>query len=185
MENAMEKGSRFRTVDLCCIALLAVVMVVCAWVTIPGPVPFTLQTLAVFAALVLLGGRRGTFAILVYLLLGAVGLPVFSGFRGGLGALLGATGGYILGFLAAGLLYWLVTAKLGNRLPAVIWACTLGMGACYAFGTVWFIAVYTVQTGPMSLGGALGACVLPFVPFDALKIALAILLSRKVGKFLN
>lgn len=183
MENTME--NRFRTVDLCYIALMAVMMAVCAWISIPGPVPFTLQTFAVFAALVLLGGRRGTFAVVVYLLLGAVGLPVFSGFRGGLAALLGVTGGYILGFLAAAALYWLMTAKLGDSLPVVVCGCVVGMAACYAFGTAWFMALYTAQTGPMTVGGALSACVLPFIPFDALKIALAILFSRRVGRFLK
>ena len=94
-------------------ALFAVLLTVCAWISVPLPVPFTLQTFAIFAALGILGGRRGTWAVAVYLLLGAVGLPVFSGFRGGLGALLGTTGGYILGFLALALVYWLVTALLG------------------------------------------------------------------------
>ena len=177
--------SRLRTLDLCYIALFAVLMAVCAWISIPGPVPFTLQTFAIFAALVALGGKRGTLAVVVYLLLGAVGLPVFAGFKGGLAALLGATGGYILGFLAAALLYWLLTAKLGSRLWVVILACVVGMIACYAFGTGWFVTVYTAQTGPMTWGGALAACVIPFLPFDAIKVALAILLARKTAKFLH
>ena len=185
MEKTMTAPSRLRTLDLCYCALFAVLMAVCAWISIPGPVPFTLQTFAVFAALVTLGGKRGTLAIGVYLLLGAVGLPVFAGFKGGLGALLGTTGGYILGFLAAGLLYWLILAHLGDSLPVVIGACAVGMVACYAFGTAWFVAVYTAQVGPMSWGGALAACVIPFLPFDAGKIALGIFLSRKMGRFLK
>ena len=96
------KGT-WRPVDMAYIALFAVLLTVCAWISVPLPVPFTLQTFAIFAALGILGGRRGTWAVAVYLLLGAVGLPVFSGFRGGLGALLGTTGGYILGFLALAL----------------------------------------------------------------------------------
>ena len=174
--------TRFRTVDLCVCALFAAVMAVCAWISIPGPVPFTLQTFAVFAALVTLGGKRGTVAVTVYLLLGAVGQPVFAGFKGGPAALFGATGGYILGFLAAGLLYWLITARWGDRLGVVIAACAAGMLACYAFGTAWFVQVYTAQTGPMTVGGALAACVFPFVPFDAGKIALAIFLARRLRK---
>lgn len=185
MNHTALSTARLRTVDLCYIALFAVLMAVGAWISVPAPVPFTLQTFAVFAALVTLGGRRGLLSIIVYLLLGAVGLPVFSGFRGGLAALLGVTGGYILGFLAAGALYWLITAKLGDRLPVVICACIIAMATCYAFGTAWFITIYTAQTGPMTVGGALAACVIPFLPFDALKIALAVLFSRRVGKFLN
>ena len=136
---------RFRTVDLAYIALFAVVMAVCAWISIPMTVPFTLQTFAVFAALGTLGGRRGTYAVAVYLLLGAVGLPVFAGFQGGLGALLGTTGEYILGFLASALVYWLVTAHLGNSLPVTVVAMALGLAVCYAFGTAWFLVVYADQ----------------------------------------
>ena len=106
-------STRLRTRDLTHIALFAVLMAVCAWITIPMTVPFTLQIFAVFAALATLGGRRGTYAVAVYLLLGAVGLPVGAGFQGGLGWLLGTTGGYIVGFLCIALIYWLMTAKLG------------------------------------------------------------------------
>ena len=85
--------------DMAYIALMAVVIALCSWISVPAAVPFTMQTFAVFCALLLLGGRRGTFAVALYILLGAFGLPVFSGFRGGIGALLGPTGGYIVGFL--------------------------------------------------------------------------------------
>ena len=97
--------SRFSTRDMAYIALMAVLLAVCSWISVPAPVPFTLQTFGVFCALGLLGGRRGSTAVLLYILLGAVGLPVFSGFQGGLGKLLGPTGGYILGFLLSALLY--------------------------------------------------------------------------------
>ena len=96
---------RLRTRDLTYVALCAVLIAVCAWISIPAPVPFTLQTFGIFAALTLLGGRRGCYAVAVYLLLGLVGLPVFAGFQGGAGTLLGVTGGYILGFGAAALIY--------------------------------------------------------------------------------
>ena len=99
--------SRLRTLDMAYIALFAVLMAVCAWITVPLPKPlvqFTMQTFAMFMALTTLGGRRGLYAMVVYLLLGAVGVPVFSGFRGGLGVLLDTTGGYIIGFVAAALL---------------------------------------------------------------------------------
>lgn len=181
----MKNCASLRTIDLCHIALFAVLMTVCAWISIPAPVPFTLQTFAVFAALVTLGGRRGTLAVVVYLLLGAVGLPVFSGFRGGAAALLGTTGGYILGFLAAALVYWLCTTRLGEGLRVVIPACVLGLAACYAFGTAWFVTVYTAHTGPMTVEAALAACVLPYLPFDALKIGLAIGLSRRLRTHLH
>ena len=98
-------GTRTKTTDLVYTALCAALIAVCSWISVPAAVPFTLQTFAVFAALNLLGGKRGTTAVLVYILLGAVGLPVFSGFKGGPGVLLGTTGGYIIGFLFTGLLF--------------------------------------------------------------------------------
>ena len=179
---------RFRTLDLAYIALFTVLMAVCAWISVPMPkplVPFTLQTFAVFAALTVLGGRRGTCAVTAYLLLGAVGLPVFSNFQGGPGALLGTTGGYILGFLAAALVYWMLTARLGESLPVCITACLLGLAVCYAFGTAWFLAAYARTTGAVGLMTALGWCVFPFILPDLVKIGLAILLSRRVRKFLK
>ena len=93
----------FSVRDLTRVALMTAILAVCGWITIPLPepmVPFTLQTFGVFLCLLLLGGRDGTLAIAAYLLLGAVGAPVFSSFRGGLGVLLGSTGGYLTGFLA-------------------------------------------------------------------------------------
>jgi biotin transport system substrate-specific component len=90
------------------VALGAVLIIICSWLTVPFAVPFTMQTFAVYCALLLLGGRRGLLAVLLYILLGAFGLPVFSGFRGGIGALLGPTGGYILGFLLCALLFRLL-----------------------------------------------------------------------------
>ena len=110
-------AARLRTVDLVYVALFSVLIAVCAWISIPATIPFTLQTFGIFAALTILGGRRGTYATVVYLLLGAVGLPVFSGFQAGIGTLLGATGGFILGFAAQALVYWLLTAHLGTSVP--------------------------------------------------------------------
>ena len=178
-------SSRLRTVDMAYIALFAVLMAVCAWITIPMTVPFTLQIFAVFAALVTLGGRRGTYAVIVYLLLGAVGLPVGAGFQGGLGWLLGTTGGYIVGFLCIALIYWLMTAKLGEALPVVVTACVLGLVVCYAFGTAWFLVVYARNSGPIGLMTALGWCVFPYIIPDLVKLALAVFLSRRVKGFLN
>ena len=118
-------------------------------------------------------------------LLGLAGLPVFAGFQGGAGTLLGVTGGYILGFGASALVYWLVTTRLGTALPVSILACVLGLVVCYAFGTAWFLVAYARASGPIGVTAALGMCVLPFVVPDLIKLALAALLSRRVGKFLR
>ena len=173
--------SKWRAVDLAYTALFAVLMMVCAWITVPLTVPFTLQTFGVFAALGTLGGRRGTYAVAAYLLLGLAGLPVFSGFRGGPGVLLGTTGGYILGFLALALLYWAVTARLGQRPVVMAAAMVLGLVVCYAFGTAWFLVAYARTAGSIGLWAALGMCVFPFVVPDLAKIALARLRSRQLA----
>lgn len=119
------------------------------------------------------GRRRGTYATVVYLLLGAVGLPVFSGFQAGIGTLLGATGGFILGFAAQALVYWLLTAHLGTSVPAMAAAGVISLAVCYAFGTIWFLTVYARSTGPVRLGTALSWCVIPFIQPDLGKLALA------------
>lgn len=178
-------STRLRTRDLTYIALFAVLMAVCAWITIPMTVPFTLQIFAVFAALATLGGRRGTYAVAVYLLLGAVGLPVGAGFQGGLGWLLDTTGGYIVGFLCIALIYWLITARLGESLPVSIAASVLGLLVCYLFGTAWFMAVYARSTGPVGIMTALSWCVFPYVIPDLLKLVLAVTLSQRVKGFLR
>ena len=181
MRELSWKKRAWRTVDLAYTAIFTGLLMVCTWISIPvPPVPFTLQTFAVFAALGTLGGRRGTWAVLAYLLLGAAGLPVFSGFQGGIGVLAGATGGYIAGFLIAALLYWGITARMGTGLPVMASAMALGLMVCYAFGTAWFLVAYT-GADSMGLWAALGLCVFPFVVPDLAKLTLAILLSRRLA----
>ena len=184
-EHSVPASSRLRTLDMAYIALFAVLMAVCAWITVPMTVPFTMQTFAVFAALAVLGGRRGLYAVAVYLLMGLVGLPVFSSFQGGPGVLLGSTGGYIVGFLVSALVYWMVTARLGESMPVVLLSCVLGLAVCYAFGTVWFMVVYARTTGPVGLAAALGWCVVPFVVPDLVKLGLAVTLAGRVKKYLK
>ena len=165
------------------VALMAVVISVCAWITVPFAVPFTMQTFGVFAALLLLGGREGLAAIGLYLLLGLVGLPVFSGFRGGLGHLLGPTGGYLIGFLFSGLAYLLTEPLMDRARPfARVALCFAQMLLCYLVGTVWFVAVCAREGRPYGFRAALGLCVAPYVLPDLLKLALAEALSRRLKK---
>lgn len=160
------------------VAIFAVLIAICSWISIPTLVPFTLQTFGVFVAVGVLGGRRGTFSVLVYILLGAIGLPVFAGFSGGIGALMGTTGGYIIGFLFSGLLYWGITKAAGDKLPIMIVSMVLGLIVCYAFGTVWFMVVWAKTNEAIGVGTALGWCVIPFIIPDLCKIALAVALSK-------
>lgn len=156
-------------------ALFAALLAVCAWICVPVPdIGFTLQTFGVFLTLGLLGGKWGSVSVLLYLLLGAAGLPVFSGFRGGLGALLGVTGGYLWGFLFSALTYWALE-KLG-QLPAMI----AGLLVCYLCGSLWFLAY---------AGGGLDfillRCVVPYLIPDAIKLWLAWSLSSRLKKMYN
>lgn len=179
----MEKTTqpKFRTVDMAYIALFAVMIAVCSWISIPATVPFTLQTFGVFLAVGVLGGKRGTLAVLVYLLLGMVGLPVFAGFSGGMGCLLGSTGGYIVGFLFSALVMWAMERLLGKKPWVLALSMVLGLIVCYAFGTVWFMQVYAKTTGAIGLWTALGWCVFPYIIPDLVKIVLAMVLCKRLA----
>ena len=164
------------------IALFAALFAVCAWISIPAAVPFTLQTMGLFITMGLLGGKRCTLAVLLYLLLGAVGIPVFSSFRGGFAVLAGVTGGYLIGFLIAALVYWLITA----RSPGKLWLMILGMAAGllvdYVFGTAWFMLLYAETYGAIGLSAALSMCVIPFIVPDVIKLGLAVTLVKALPK---
>ena len=179
------KKNRLSTADLTVIAVCTVLITVCSWISIPSVVPFTLQTFAVFCVLETTGGRRGTLAIVVYILLAAMGIPVLHGFSGGPGAVLGTTGGYLLGFVLIGLVYWLNEKVLGTALPARIAALLLGLILCYAFGTAWFIVVYARNSGPVGLDTALSWCVLPFIVPDLVTLVLAVLLASRLRKIIR
>ncbi len=155
-----------KTKQLVRIALMAAVLCVLAPWKIPvGPIPITLASFGVYLAAGVLGPLEGTIAVVVYVLLGAVGVPVFSGFTGGAGCLLGLTGGYILGYIPCAAVSGLL---MGRNAP--LWrralALVAGTAVLYALGT----AMYCIQSGK-ALAAALAACVLPFLPLDAVKIA--------------
>ena len=174
-----------QTRNIVYIALFAVLLAVCSWISIPTAIPFSLQTLGVFLAVGLLGGRRGTLAVLVYILMGAVGIPVFSQFTGGVGILLGTTGGYIIGFLFSAFVMWAMEAALGKKPWVLALSMILGLIVCYAFGTAWFMVVYARTTGAIGLGTALTWCVVPYLIPDAVKIVLALFLCRRLSGLLK
>lgn len=150
--------------------MMAALVAVTAPFAIPvGPVPMSLCSWMVCLAGYVLGGRRAVAAVAVYVLLGGVGMPVFSGFTGGLGKLLGPTGGYILGYLPlAACAGWAAERFPQNRWVQLA-SMALGTALLYAMGTAW----YCVQAG-VTLESALGVCVLPFLPTDCLKLAAAL-----------
>ena len=178
-------ASALRTTDIAYIGLFVAAMAICSWISIPLVVPVTLQTFAVFLAVGLLGGKRGTIAVCAYIFLGAIGVPVFAGFGGGPGALLGQSGGYIIGFIFTALIMWGVTKALGEKLWAMALGMVLGLIACYAFGTLWYMMIYTRSTGPVGVMAVLGWCVFPFIIPDLCKIALALFLTRRLRRMIR
>lgn len=163
-------------------SLFTAVLAICAWISVPmGDSVITLQTFGIFLTLGLLGGRRGSVTILVYLLLGTIGVPVFSAFRGGFGALLGTTGGYIFGFMLTALLYWFLTSFRDTPLTRLI-AMVLGLFVCYGCGSWWYLTRY-LSAGGFTLGAVLLKCVVPYLIPDAVKLTLAWLLTARLKRF--
>ncbi len=159
-------------------AVFAALCAVCAWITVPFAVPFTMQTFAVFLACLILGGGQAAVCLGVYLLIGALGVPVFAGMNGGVGVLLGPTGGYIVGFVVLCLLYAGLTRIFPRKKPYKILALVIGLAVLYLFGTVWFVVRYT-GGGGIGFTAALMKCVVPFILPDLLKLALAFLIADR------
>ena len=177
------KEKSFSVRDLTLTAMMAAMLAVCSWISIPVlQIPVTLQTFGVAFALILLGGRNGLGAICVFLALGAAGAPVFSGFKGGLSVLGGPTGGYLVGFVFMGLVYILVTHKREDNKVWQAVGLAAGLLVCYAFGTGWFMAVSAAAGNVRSIGAVLMLCVVPFLLPDGVKLAGAIILGNEVKK---
>lgn len=179
MPHITRFSQRRRTLALVQIALSAACLALCAWITIPFLVPFTMQTFAVFAILLLFGWKRGILALLLYLAIGAIGLPVFSGFGGGLGILLGPTGGYLIGFLAIALVYALWGKCLQARPSLALFALFCGLLVCYAFGAGWYCLLYAEGR---SFWQILEVTALPFLLPDLIKLLLAGLVAAAVKR---
>lgn len=173
MHTASHNSAR----DMAYIAMSTALISVCAWISVPSAVPFTMQTFAVFLTAGVLGSRRALAAVSLYVLLGAIGLPVFAGMQGGLGVLVGATGGYISGFLPAAFIAGLRHSGKRDGIVDII-LMILALLVCYTFGTLWYALGYL--GGMEGIGAALTACVLPYVIPDLLKIFLAAAVARRL-----
>ena len=167
----------------------AALMAASAWISVPSllpsMVPFTMQTFGVCLIGAVLGLRLGLRSVCGYILLGAVGVPVFSLFRGGLTVLAGPTGGYIIGFVFTVLAVGAVSDWVEGRFWPTVLSMAVGTVLCYAFGTAWFMVVYTKANGAVGLGTVLSWCVFPFILPDLVKLALALTIARRVQPMLS
>lgn len=171
-----------KTRDIVYMSVFTAMISICSWISIPASIPFTLQTMGVFTTVGLLGGKRGTLTVLTYILLGAIGIPVFAGLTGGISVLLGTTGGYIIGFLLSALLMWGIETIMGRNQIVLAFSMIAGLIVCYVFGTAWFMMIYTQHSGVIGLSTVLGLCVIPFIIPDLIKIGVALFLINRLKK---
>lgn len=176
--DTTEKKEKLSVKDITLIALMAAVICVLGPITIPiGPVPLSFANLAIYLTVILLGWKKGTISVLIYLLIGLVGLPVFSNFSGGVGKLFGPTGGYLLGYLFVAMVGGLFTEKFAGKKYMYMLGMVLGTMCMYTAGTIWL-----AYQGNLSFAAALWAGVIPFIPGDMIKIIIAVLAGMQIKK---
>ena len=171
-------NQKIRTKQMVLIALMTAVTCVLGPLSIPlpfSPVPISLTNFAIFLAIFVLGMKNGTISFIIYLLLGAVGVRVFSSFRGGLQVLAGPTGGYLIGFIFLALIMGFALDHFDRKLVPTIIGMIIGMVVCYAFGTVWLAKLLS-----LSFKEGLMMGVIPYLPGDAAKIIIAAIVGPKL-----
>lgn len=171
-------NQKIKTKQMVLIALMTAVTCVLGPLSIPlpfSPVPISLTNFAIFLAIFVLGMKNGTISFIIYLLLGAVGVPVFSSFRGGLQVLAGPTGGYLIGFIFLALIMGFALDHFDRKLLPTIIGMIIGMVVCYAFGTVWLAKLLS-----LSFKEGLMMGVIPYLPGDAAKIIIAAIVGSKL-----
>ena len=171
-------NQKIRTKQIVLIALMTAVTCVLGPLSIPlpfSPVPISLTNFAIFLAIFVLGMKSGTISFIIYLLLGAIGVPVFSSFRGGLQVLAGPTGGYLIGFIFLALIMGFALEHFDRKLVPTIIGMIIGMAVCYAFGTVWLAKLLS-----LSFKEGLMMGVIPYLAGDAAKIIIAAIVGPKL-----
>lgn len=179
--TAAKTNSKFTIQQIAMIAVMTAVTCVLAPLSIPiGPVPISLTNLVIYFSLFILGTKKGTISYLIYLLIGLVGIPVFSSFTSGPGKLFGPTGGYLIGFIPLALIAGFFIDHFRNKKALCFLGMILGTAVCYALGTAWL----AVQAH-MGFQSALMAGVIPFLPGDFIKMILALLIAPQIRKQLD
>lgn len=165
--------------DIAITALFTAVIILSAWICVPFSIPLTLQIFAVVAVSVSLGCKRAVAAVSTYLLLGAVGLPVFAGFKGGFSVLFGATGGFLFGLLTVALIVGFSSEKCAKTSFKILFS-VLALVICWCIGAVWYSAIYSV-----SFLSVLALYVLPYIVPDIVKTILGIYVGEKIKRFIK
>lgn len=178
--DGAKKKKLFSTGQMALIGVMTAVTCILGPLVIPlpiSPVPISFTNLAVYLAVYVLGTKAGTISYLVYLLLGFSGLPVFSGFTGGIVKLAGPTGGYLVGFIFMALIAGWAIDRFPGKYALQAAGMVLGTAVCYVFGTVWL-------AGQLGIGFAagLGVGVIPYLPGDAVKILFAVMVGARVRR---
>lgn len=171
------KNSKLSIQDMCMIGMFTAIIVIMAQISIPMPmgVPMTMQTFAITLAAIVMGAKNGTIASLIYVLLGAIGVPVFANFSGGVGIVVGATGGFIMTFPVMALIIGLGADFYKKNKAWLIVGILVGTVVNYIGGTLWYCFV----TGNDFMAGLAG-CVLPFIPTAIIKAVLAVIVGMPV-----
>ena len=174
----METEKKFSITQIAVIGVMTAVICILAPFSLPiGPVPISFTNLAIYIALYVLGMKRGTISYLIYLLIGLVGVPVFSGFTGGPQKLFGPTGGYLIGFIPMAVIAGIVIVKCMKKWYFCLLAMIAGTWVCYLFGTAWL-----AFQANMTFKAALAAGVIPFIIEDLIKMVLALLIGPQIHK---
>ncbi len=187
----MEEKKFFSIYNLVLIAIFVALITVCTWISIPmGAIPFTLQTFAIFVTGGILGARRGAIAVIVYILIGIIGVPVFSGFSSGIVKFLpntetGMTGGYIIGFIFTVIIIGIfrhlsISKDTKGKVIYLGVGMFLGDLACFAFGTIWFWLFNPMHVG---LVASISSCVIPFIIPDIVKLIVALIIVTRINKY--
>ncbi len=186
-----ENKRAFSVYNLVLIAIFVALITVCTWIAVPvGAIPFTLQTFAIFVAGGILGAKRGTIAVIVYILLGIIGVPVFSGFSSGIVKFIphtetGMTGGYIIGFIFAVIIIGIfrkISMNKEGKMKVIMMGTGMLVGyiVCMVFGTVWF---WLFNPMHMGLAASISSCVIPFLIPDIIKMIVALIIVTRINKY--
>ena len=179
-ENMMNESKKFSTKTIAVIAVITAVTCILAPFSIPiGPVPISLTNLVIYLGLYILGTKNGTISYCIYLLIGLVGVPVFSSFTAGPGKLFGPTGGYLIGFIPMAIIAGICIEKFERKIVPGMIGMIVGTAVCYALGTVWL-----AYQAHMTFGQALMAGVIPFIIEDLIKMIIAALVGPAIHKAL-